>query len=186
MGIILVPHTTTDWNAEDRTQGWTDIELNEQGRAEAEFLAGSLPYVGGISEIISSDLKRAVQTAEIINSRYKVPLIIDKRLRECAFGVLEGKTVEQLIKIYGSNQIKSWRNFYDYNFRKFGGENRKQVLNRHIEVIKEYVNDLDGDNILFVGHTRGLNTWLTYLGFTPNLRRGDYALIDGTRVQGLI
>jgi len=41
-GIILVLHTTTYWNVLDKTQGHTDIELNEQGRVEARNLADSL------------------------------------------------------------------------------------------------------------------------------------------------
>lgn len=76
--------------------------------------------------------------------------------------------------------VESWNNFNDYNFSNFGGENREQVLNRHIESLKEHISNVENNaqhTILFVGHSRGLNTLLAYLG-KPSLRRKDYVSIE--------
>ena len=71
--IYLVRHGQTDWNIEKKhTQGHTDIPLNENGKKQAEQLAQSISNLK-IDKIISSDLLRAKETAEIINKKlYKI------------------------------------------------------------------------------------------------------------------
>ena len=177
MKFILTRHTTTDWNLAGRIQGQTDTELNEQGRKEAISLTKKLLGFN-ISRIISSDLKRSKQTAEIINFQLKVSLILEKDLRECSFGSIEGMTREEAIKKYGASIIKHWDDQYkSYDFSLFGGENRNQVLGRHIRVLKKY-SDTSKEIILLVGHGRGLSTLLSELEYPPTLQRGEYRAID--------
>ncbi|KAA3461292.1 phosphoglycerate mutase-like protein 4 isoform X1 [Gossypium australe] len=64
--IIVVRHGETAWNATGRIQGHMDVELNEVGRQQAASLAERLSRVPEISAIYSSDLKRALETAETI------------------------------------------------------------------------------------------------------------------------
>lgn len=64
--IYLVRHGQTDWNIEHRIQGQTDVPLNATGRAQAVELSEKLSNFN-IQKIISSDLSRAKETAEIIN-----------------------------------------------------------------------------------------------------------------------
>jgi len=64
--LILVRHGQTLWNREKRVQGVSDIELSNRGSAQADCLARSLRNEE-IDTIISSPLKRAIQTAEAIN-----------------------------------------------------------------------------------------------------------------------
>jgi len=100
MKFILTRHATTEWNSAGRIQGQTDISLSPQGKIEAEELAKLLSDVG-INLIVSSDLKRASETAEIINASLNVPLQLEQRLRECSFGNIEGLTKQQAIEKYG-------------------------------------------------------------------------------------
>lgn len=173
--LVIVRHATTDWNLKGRLQGHIDTELNEFGRRQALVLAGELLSLG-ISKIISSDLKRARQTAEIINQRLNVPLILDRRLRECSFGSLEGLDKSGALKKYGPEILRDWEDqCLNYDFLRFGGETRGAVLWRHQEVIKDHF--LDGATLI-VGHGRGLNTLLHQLGVEPNLKRGEYKLIE--------
>ena len=86
MNIYVVRHGQTDWNKENKLQGNTDIELNDNGRKQALDLKGELKNID-YDIIISSPLKRAIQTAELINNNK--PIIIEDNLRERSFGDFE-------------------------------------------------------------------------------------------------
>ncbi len=178
MNIILAQHTNTDWNTLGRLQGQTDIGLSEQGESEAEQLAINLTAFD-IDLIISSDLKRASETAEIINKYLKSPLRLDKRLRECSFGKLEGMTKQQAIDSYGKAVIKSWDDQYlFYDFKPYNGENRDEVFNRHLEVLEALVYEKSNQTILLMGHSRGLATLCYGLGYQSTLKQGEFQLME--------
>ena len=85
-------HGETDWNRAHRTQGSTDIPLNETGLAQAHRAAAAL-HGQAIRQVISSPLIRARQTAEIVAATLDVPLRIEPDLREAAFGAHEGEVM---------------------------------------------------------------------------------------------
>ena len=94
MKLYLVRHGQTDWNKEKRLQGQEDIPLNDFGRHLAKETGIGLRNVR-FDLCFSSDLKRALETASLIldEGSSKVPIIMDKRLKEIAFGEWEGKSV---------------------------------------------------------------------------------------------
>lgn len=179
MKFILISHTTTNWDLVGRLKGQTDRELIKQGQAEALELAGKLKNLG-ISKIVSSDLKRASQTAEIINTRLKVPITLDARLRECSFGSLEGMTKEEAVAKYGLAIIKDWEDqCRNYDFKRFGGEDREEVLKRHLKLLKKYSKSNPKEAvILLVGHERGLDTLMVGLGYKLLMAPREYRIID--------
>ena len=178
MKFILTRHTTTEWNSIGRIQGQTDISLSQQGKTEAEQLAKLLSGLG-INFIVSSDLKRSSETAEIINALLAVPLQLETRLRECSFGKVEGLTKQQAIELYGPSMAPNWEDqHHAYDFRPFGGENREDVLARHIEVLKSLASEKPNSTVLLVGHGRGLCTLLAGLEQSPELKRGEYRLVE--------
>ena len=89
MEILLTRHGQTEWNLLGKVQGKADIELNEKGIQQAEETRDSLSNEK-IDLILCSPLKRAVQTAEIINQGRNIPIIIDERVSERDFGEFEG------------------------------------------------------------------------------------------------
>lgn len=90
--LLLARHGETDWNAEQRWQGHTDVPLNEAGRAQAGVLAERLRGQG-VCGVHASDLARARETAEIVARALGLPdPIVDANLRERGFGVFEGLT----------------------------------------------------------------------------------------------
>ena len=178
MKFILTRHTTTEWNSIGRIQGQTDISLSQQGKTEAEQLAKLLSGLG-INFIVSSDLKRASETAEIVNTLLAVPLQLEMKLRECSFGKIEGLTKQQAIEQYGPSMAPNLEDQYRaYDFRPFGGEHRDGVLERHIEALASIGGAKPESTVLLVGHGRGFATLLAGLGQPPELKRGEYRFIE--------
>lgn len=82
-------HGETDWNAEGRFQGHTDVPLNARGLAQART-ARDLLRGRGIVTICCSPLRRARTTAEIVNEVLGLPLVVIDDLAECGLGIREG------------------------------------------------------------------------------------------------
>ncbi len=123
--ICLIRHGETNWNAESRMQGRTDIPLNETGRlqaaATAEFLSGE-PW----DYIYSSPLIRARETAGRIAEAVGLREISTEfDLIECNFGIAEGMLIEERRKIYPDiSMIPDAENFDDLRIRV------KNIINR--------------------------------------------------------
>ncbi len=173
MKLILVRHKTTPWNRQRRLQGHADIELDDGGREEARNMAKLLASFG-IKNIVTSDLKRAKETGHIIGQHLGISPVTDERIRECSFGILEGKTPDEIRNDHGSEGAPG----YPYDFSKFGGESYDRVLERHKEAVRDYAERFPDDAILFIGHGQGLNTLLHSLGQEPNLVRNEYKIIE--------
>jgi broad specificity phosphatase PhoE len=98
--LVLVRHGLTNWNRERRYQGQTDIPLNEDGIRQASHLASQLAAQGpsslAISAIYSSDLQRAAQTAWVLARSLRLPVQLDRRLREIALGAWEGQLIADI------------------------------------------------------------------------------------------
>lgn len=83
-------HGETDWNAEGRSQGHTDIPLNTVGLAQARRAAMAM-VDRGIVTIVASPLSRALRTAEIVAEALNLPVATDPGLMEVGFGTEEGQ-----------------------------------------------------------------------------------------------
>ena len=103
--LILVRHGETDWNRDRRIQGSTDIPLNDAGRQQAreaaaalhEQLAADAPVV-----VVSSDLSRARETAQIIAGELGIRVSrLYPDLRERAYGEAEGISAEEFLSRWG-------------------------------------------------------------------------------------
>lgn len=91
--LWLIRHGETAWNRERRVQGWSDAPLNDLGRAQADRLGTRLAGVT-FDAVVSSNATRARETARIALPGREVAE--EPRLRELGFGVLEGKTWEEM------------------------------------------------------------------------------------------
>lgn len=83
--LYIVRHGETDWNKMGKYQGITDIPLNENGLNQAKACGNALKDVT-FDRILSSDLSRALVTAETIRGDRTTSITVDKRLRELNFG----------------------------------------------------------------------------------------------------
>lgn len=93
MRLLLTRHGQTDWNVQGKAQGRTDTNLNETGIEQAKMLAEKLMDYN-IDVIISSPLKRARKTAEIIANGRKIPTLCDEDIVERSFGKYEGQQLK--------------------------------------------------------------------------------------------
>ena len=93
--FYFLRHGQTDWNAEGRFQGHTDIALNELGLSQARHAAQALAACP-IDIIVASPLIRALKTAAIVAERLDKPLFVDSALKERHFGAFEGLIVDEV------------------------------------------------------------------------------------------
>jgi probable phosphoglycerate mutase len=93
--LLLVRHGETTWNREGRIQGHLDSPLTERGLAQAQAAAARLARER-IDALYSSDLGRAQETARHVAAATSLELRLDGGLRERSFGILEGKTWEEI------------------------------------------------------------------------------------------
>ncbi len=148
----LIRHGETQWNAERRVQGRTDVPLHDVGREQAA-LTGRRLADNRFGAVYSSDLVRARETAEIIvaaSNTGPYEIVFDERLREVSFGTLEGKTWIEMDGIDGVREaVQSERNL---DFAPPGGESYRQMLDRlgaFAEMVKErHANE----DVLVIGH----------------------------------
>jgi broad specificity phosphatase PhoE len=106
--LILVRHGETRWNKDGLVQGGdSDIELNDTGLEQARRLAAFLKNEP-INAIISSPLRRAIATAEVIASQHQLPIQIDQGLKELKVGDLEGISISNLRTTFSRFLLKKW------------------------------------------------------------------------------
>jgi len=115
--LVLIRHGQSTWNQENRFTGWTDVDLTEQGRAEAKQ-AGALIKEAGLSFDIAytSVLKRAIRTLWIALDELDlmwIPVEHSWRLNERHYGALQGLNKAETAAKFGEAQVKIWRRSYD-------------------------------------------------------------------------
>lgn len=151
MKILITRHGQTDWNVLGKIQGQTDIELNDNGRQQAKE-TGELIKNENIDIIITSPLKRAKETAKIINENFNVTIIEDNRLMERNFGKSEGLTKDDRRKLKEINpEVNDVWN-YNKNIDFNGMETMQDFCNRIYKFLDEIINKYRDKNILIVTH----------------------------------
>ena len=148
--IVFVRHGKSIWNLDFRYQGRTDIELCQEGIDGAFRVAKRLAQFPA-EVIITSPLKRARRTAEIIANHHKgVPVESDELLIEANFGKLEGKTIKEVKELYGEDFLNKWKgNLIDNSL--FGGESAEEIISRHREFVEKLLARSE-EYIVLVGH----------------------------------
>lgn len=115
MKLYTIRHGETDWNVAHKAQGRTDIELNQNGINQALMAKENVQKLN-VDFIISSPLKRAAKTAEILADN-KLNIIFDERLQERSFGDIEGNKLDGIDfeKIYNTELNLSIMNIEPVN-----------------------------------------------------------------------
>lgn len=142
MKIYVARHGQTQWNAENKVCGRTDIPLTETGLQQAEKLADNAAGKN-IDIIVVSPMIRARQTARAVADRYGIPVVIDERFIEQDFGIYEG--VDRAHPGFLAGKRK-------FCFRHPGGESMMQLAQRVYNGLDDIRKNYPDKNVLVVCH----------------------------------
>ncbi|MDL1901148.1 histidine phosphatase family protein [Anaerolineae bacterium CFX9] len=164
--IIFIRPGETDWNRYGRWQGWVAAPLNAHGREQAQALAKFIRNIG-LSALYTSDLRRALETAEILAAHLSRPPIPDRRLRERNIGAWQGLTLDEMRAWY-PEEYRAMR-ADSMNYQIESGESRAQVLRRVQEAFAEIVASEQGETVGILSHTTAIKVLLTQIvpGYDP-------------------
>lgn len=148
--LILVRHGETYWNAEGRFQGRIDVELNDNGKHQAEHLEEALKDVD-ITAIYSSPLKRSMMTAEAIARPHDLDVTGVSEFNEIDHGLWEGCTIDQVIE-EDEGLYKMWLD-HPEQVEMPTGETLDDLRSRAVSKLNEIMaRHHDGDNVVVVAH----------------------------------
>jgi broad specificity phosphatase PhoE len=165
MDVFLLRHGETHFNRERRCQGISDLELTDLGQQQAGEVAEQLRGKT-IDAVYSSHLQRATQTARIVSNGHRVPVTIDRDLRELNHGELEGLTFVEIHDRY-REFINRWRS-EPANLLLPGGERLVDVDERVWRAINRIVaNHEEHHTILVVTHNFPILSVLCRISETP-------------------
>ena len=197
--LILVRHGQSQWNRENRFTGWTDIDLSEQGRAEAKKAGEVLRKIPFQCDLAcSSILKRAVRTLWMILDEMDqmwVPVVKSWRLNERHYGSLTGLDKQETIKKYGEKQVQLWRRDYetsppllssagqgkDRRYQNIApiplGESLKQTQQRVLPFWEQTVTPAlrGGKSVLITAHGNSLRALIKHI---ENLNEEDIVKVE--------
>lgn len=189
--LLIVRHGRTAWNAEGRFQGWADVPLDDEGRLQSERVAAELgQFLGarpgsGVA-VLSSDLRRAFDTAAAIGAVLGVSVVADPLLREVDVGRWEGLTRDEARRSY-PDEYRAWAAGEDT--RRGGGETLAEAGARVAGAIRSGLRASPGD-LVVVGHGMSLQAALDALardgivtlpGPAPHLGNAEHLVLQDWR-----
>lgn len=139
--IWFESHSTTTDNEAKLASGWNDIDLSELGRKQTqEPVQRSVER--GIEVIFSSDMQRAVKTAVPTAIKLKIPIYVDRRLRECDYGDL----TQSSKKIVDEQKVDCISEPFP------GGESYEDCMKRMGDFLGWLVQNFEGKTVMIIGH----------------------------------
>src|ERR1700748_2898015 len=165
--LVLVRHGQSEWNLKNLFTGWRDVDLTEQGVAEAKDAGRKLKAQGLKFDIaFTSALKRAQRTLDLVLAELGqtgLPTEKDQALTERDYGNLSGLNKDDARKKWGEEQVLIWRRSYDVP--PPGGESLKDTLAR---TLPYYVQEilpcvLRGERTLVAAHGNSLRALIMVL-----------------------
>jgi broad specificity phosphatase PhoE len=166
--VVFIRPGETNWNRQGRWQGWVAVPMNELGRQQVERLANYVRHIG-MGALYTSDLKRAMQTAELLAEKLGYAPIQDERLRERHVGIWQGLTLDEMRDWYAHDYQKLLAD--RRGFRVPSGESREDVCNRMSAAFDDILATAKGETIGIISHTTAIHELL--LKLIPGSRADD-------------
>lgn len=155
--VYWIRHGQSEGNVIQKHYGMWPVPLTEKGIADAAAAGQRLKNIS-FTKVYSSDMKRAVQTAQIALPGYD--LILDERLREIEVGDLAGYTMKECEGKYGAEYL---RNFKVHNFLDYGGENHAMHYARLSDFMRDLETEDDDAVIAVFSHGGTMRCMLEYV-----------------------
>ena len=146
----LIRHAESTWNAAGLWQGQADPPLSERGRLQAARLAEALAQER-VEILITSDLVRTVETAEIVASRLALEAYRESGLRELDAGSWSGSSRQQIASRDGD--LLARFDTGDVDVRAGGGECRREVAARARQVLAQWAAQHAGRRVAVITHS---------------------------------
>jgi 2,3-bisphosphoglycerate-dependent phosphoglycerate mutase len=164
--LVLVRHGQSEWNLKNLFTGWRDVDLTEQGIAEARAAGRKLKAQGLAFDIAyTSALKRAQRTLDLILEEMgqTVPIVRDQALNERDYGDLVGLNKDDARRKWGEEQVHIWRRSYDVP--PPGGESLKDTVARALPYFVQEIlpRVLRGERTLISAHGNSLRALIMVL-----------------------
>ncbi|MFC5143621.1 histidine phosphatase family protein [Streptomyces aureoversilis] len=148
--FLLVRHGETEWHAENRYAGRSDVALTELGRRQGEAL-GAWAAGQGLDAVMCSPLSRARLTARPAAAALELPLRVDERLTEVGFGRGEGLTRAEMAEAFPGELAAFLDDPVAHHLP--GGEDPAAAAARAVACLTETARDLPGGRVLVVAHS---------------------------------
>ncbi len=177
--LYLIRHGETADNLQMRYLGTRDENLTENGVRQAHYAADAMAQVP-ISIVISSPLRRAAETAGLIQKTCGVELRLDPRLAEGSFGCWEGLTRADVMRRGGEDaeMLERWES--DSSLAPPGGESLESVQRRVVNAAGEFKREFAGSSLVFVSHVGPIKALLAHVLGLPLLDCRRLFLDPGT------
>ncbi|AOT68107.1 histidine phosphatase family protein [Geosporobacter ferrireducens] len=147
--LYIIRHGETVWNAETRAQGAKNIQLNEKGLLQAQHLGKRMKNYS-IDAIYSSDLDRALSTAQAVAKEFQYKVNIIPELREMSFGHWEGLTNREIQEKHLTH-YRIWRS-KPHEAQIPGAEKLLDVQSRGLAALHRIVEENPNKNVAVVSH----------------------------------
>ena len=190
--LVFIRHGQSEWNLKNLFTGWTDVNLSENGVAEAKEAGRKLKDAGiQLDQAYTSVLKRAIMTLHYALEELDqlwIPEVKSWRLNERHYGDLQGQNKAEAAEKFGEEQVHIWRRSYDVlppmlseddprsaaQDRRYanldpnvipGGENLKVTLERVMPFWEDHIAPdlLAGKNVIVAAHGNSLRALTKYL-----------------------
>lgn len=152
MHLYIMRHGETDDNTRRVLQGQKDNVLNENGKNQAREAGRELEGIV-FDRIYVSPLIRAIQTAELATGRDRKEFIVEERIKEIGFGVLEGSCISDITPPY-DNFFKDPASYPAPE----GGESLEELTERTKNFLDEIRGTLPGKNVLLISHGAAIHS----------------------------
>lgn len=158
--LLLVRHGITEFNSTRRFAGYSDVEMSAVGYRQVERLRDRLADEK-IDAVYSSDLKRALVTAEVISLGRKVDIVTCPELREVNYGNAEGLTFEEISHLYP--EVAELITNFSLRLKFPGGESFEEFIQRTITFLDKLEKHAPSETILIVSHSGPLRVLVCHL-----------------------
>ncbi len=145
MELFLCRHGETKRNQENIIQGHSESEISERGRKQIEKLAERLGNEK-IEQVYSSDMQRAVETAEKVAEQHDLEVQTLEGLREVDRSKFEGKEIDELIEIVENSDVE------DYLWKPENGESLEDTKNRYTKTINSIREKHEDGKVAVISH----------------------------------
>lgn len=174
MKCYLVRHGQTSWNETHQFQGWKDVELSNVGVNQAYKISTYFKDIH-YDHLYSSDLVRALKTAQIIQTKHESTMTITRGLRELDVGDFEGLTLDEIKEANPETNIVNMDDLWSLP-RKLG-ESINQFQTRVIKEFEIILSKSKGKDIVVVTHGGVIRVLLCYI-LKCEMNESNYSKID--------